>query len=631
MLTSFSVENFKAFGEGQMVPLKPITLVFGANSSGKSSLIHSLLLANEGLQSGTFSPAFTRLGGESVDLGGFNRYVHNHDPNQRVAFTFDAALEPNERFYSLPYAYHQRSNRMRASPKTLRFTVEVGRPRSNPTRLEPEPRVLSYAVEADGHPLFTLTNREVKNHWWARHERLNLRGRKEEATEILRSQEIFFNYLYLGELNANHEVFTDLFSDILSRYEITDQQRPLFFERVLRIFAQLSVFPITLEARGHSYLEVIEEPIFVTTAAPLISERCSAFIRDLTEIEGGLEQFEEIFESMLDSARSEAGSEYGDEPSGDNAKGGLAQVYAAYWEELRDDAFQNEVWEALELSSRISHDCYEHVDELLTSTDRVLMANIGKFAYLGPLRSYPDRIIKEGHTLDPNWHANGGYAWQAVQEDADIRKRVNEWLGSDFLRTGYRLEQRKLFAPEDIQLAFNSAMSSDPTLTFDAILEHSAPTATELSLVDLRTGTRVSHRDIGVGISQILPVLVSAYGSKQKLIMVEQPEIHLHPALQAELGDVFIKSALGESSNQFFLETHSEHLILRLMRRIRETSEGTLPEGLPAVRPDDVAILFLEATSHGSVVRQINLDEDGQLVDAWPGGFFEESFRERFA
>src|SRR2546427_12376514 len=86
-----------------------------------------------------------------------------------------------------------------------------------------------------------------------------------------------------------------------------------------------------------------------------------------------------------------------------------------------------------------------------------------------------------------------------------------------------------------------------------------------------RSNTPVSHRDVGIGISQVLPVLVEAYGAENQIITIEQPEIHLHPALQAELGDVFITSALGDQRNTFILETHSEHLILRIMRRMRET------------------------------------------------------------
>jgi AAA15 family ATPase/GTPase len=93
MLTEYSVANFKAFGAPQAITLKPITLVFGANSSGKSSLIHSLLLADEGLASGDFSPTFTRLGGDSVDLGSFTNFIHKHDPSQELTLMFTSNLE----------------------------------------------------------------------------------------------------------------------------------------------------------------------------------------------------------------------------------------------------------------------------------------------------------------------------------------------------------------------------------------------------------------------------------------------------------------------------------------------------------------------------------------------------------
>ena len=151
----------------------------------------------------------------------------------------------------------------------------------------------------------------------------------------------------------------------------------------------------------------------------------------------------------------------------------------------------------------------------------------------------------------------------------------------------------------------------------------------DLVLIDKRSGTPVSHRDVGIGVSQVLPVLVSAYAWKDSLLAIEQPEIHLHPALQAELGDVFVESAL-DGGNTFLIETHSEHLLLRIMRRIRETSSGDLPDGVTAVRPDDVMVLFVEPDGPKSIVREMPLNERGELVKAWPGGFFEEGLREIF-
>ena len=150
-----------------------------------------------------------------------------------------------------------------------------------------------------------------------------------------------------------------------------------------------------------------------------------------------------------------------------------------------------------------------------------------------------------------------------------------------------------------------------------------------LRLVDRDTDIDASLRDVGFGISQVLPIAVQNRVSWGKTLLIEQPEIHLHPAHQAELGDLFIRSA-KERGNTLLLETHSEHLLLRIMRRMRETSMGKLSEGAIAVRPEDVMVLFVESDGSQSIVREMPLDERGELVKAWPGGFFEEGLREIF-
>jgi predicted ATPase len=142
--------------------------------------------------------------------------------------------------------------------------------------------------------------------------------------------------------------------------------------------------------------------------------------------------------------------------------------------------------------------------------------------------------------------------------------------------------------------------------------------------------------ETGTGFSQLLPILLAAFSGNGALIAIQQPELHLHPALQSELGDLFIARALGErcdeerwnGSNQFVLETHSEHLLLRIMRRIRETTRGTLPDTVPPVYPDDVSILYIDNSEDHAVVRTMPLSDDGQLLYDWPGGFFEEGLRE---
>ena len=156
-----------------------------------------------------------------------------------------------------------------------------------------------------------------------------------------------------------------------------------------------------------------------------------------------------------------------------------------------------------------------------------------------------------------------------------------------------------------------------------------APVHREIQLVSTRANLPVRTSDVGVGISQLLPVVVAVLDpDRPGITAIEQPELHVHPRLQVELGDLFAEGAAG--GNVFLIETHSEHLLLRIMRRVRETSVGTLPEGVPEVRPEDVNVLFVEQDGAETLIREMPLNERGELVKAWPGGFFEEDLREIF-
>jgi hypothetical protein len=140
---------------------------------------------------------------------------------------------------------------------------------------------------------------------------------------------------------------------------------------------------------------------------------------------------------------------------------------------------------------------------------------------------------------------------------------------------------------------------------------------------------RTSPSNMGIGFSQMMPLVASAFGSENNLMAIEQPELHIHPALQTELADLFIQSA-KERGNRFLIETHSEHLILRIMRRIRETTRNSLPEGKHPIKSADVAILYVQPGKNGSTVQELRIDEQGRFQDNWPQGFFEERLDEMF-
>jgi len=91
-LTAVTLENFKGIGEATRIELKPITLLFGANSAGKSTILQALLYAREILERGNTDPDKTLQGGDAVDLGGFRNLVHNHDESLTISLRFDLDL-----------------------------------------------------------------------------------------------------------------------------------------------------------------------------------------------------------------------------------------------------------------------------------------------------------------------------------------------------------------------------------------------------------------------------------------------------------------------------------------------------------------------------------------------------------
>jgi predicted ATPase len=143
-----------------------------------------------------------------------------------------------------------------------------------------------------------------------------------------------------------------------------------------------------------------------------------------------------------------------------------------------------------------------------------------------------------------------------------------------------------------------------------------------LSLTDIRSGVVVTPADVGFGISQMLPIVVELLAHRESIICIEQPETHLHPRLQTRLADLLIESSRnGDLANQLIVETHSEHLLLRLQRRIREG----------AIDPSDISVLYVDQDTDGNTTAtHLRIDDEGEFLDEWPDGFFDERLDELF-
>ncbi|MBU4199772.1 MAG: DUF3696 domain-containing protein [Verrucomicrobia bacterium] len=123
--------------------------------------------------------------------------------------------------------------------------------------------------------------------------------------------------------------------------------------------------------------------------------------------------------------------------------------------------------------------------------------------------------------------------------------------------------------------------------------------------------------EVGFGFSQLLPIIADCWRPQPSVITIEQPELHIHPRLQAELGSLFT-DACQKRGHQIIAETHSEHLMLRLQKLIRKKE----------LKAEDVCVLYVSREKEGSRVQQLRLDDEGSFIDRWPRGFFPERTNE---
>jgi predicted ATPase len=212
--------------------------------------------------------------------------------------------------------------------------------------------------------------------------------------------------------------------------------------------------------------------------------------------------------------------------------------------------------------------------------------------YIGPLREYPQRY----------YIASGEYP-----RDVGLRgEHTAEVIYFDFRRENPQYEKLRYWMRE-------------MNLAYDVKISPVTEGLYTLSIIDPNVKIEVSLADIGFGASQLLPIIVEGiYAKAGSVLLIEQPEIHLHPKLQAALMDFFID--IIKEGKQIIVETHSEHLILRLQRRI---AEGKLSHA-------DVVLYYFEGSENGSKITQVELDENG-TIKTWPKGFFEEDLEESYS
>ncbi|NCT67862.1 MAG: DUF3696 domain-containing protein [Rhodanobacteraceae bacterium] len=229
--------------------------------------------------------------------------------------------------------------------------------------------------------------------------------------------------------------------------------------------------------------------------------------------------------------------------------------------------------------------------------------------YLGPLREPPRRTYSWAGDTVPDVGARGEFAIPALLAAAQAGRSLNR---------GYKKAKARFdtfIAGWLHELGVIDSFRVQPLGKGRKEYE---------VLVRSRNGSsEVKLTDVGFGVSQVLPALVQAfYAPANATVWMEQPEIHLHPQVQAELADAFISAVQAYENGaprnvQLIVESHSEHFLMRLQRRI---AEGV-------ISPDEVAVYFARQSKEGLDLEALRLDRYGD-IENWPDDFFGDEMAE---
>lgn len=227
--------------------------------------------------------------------------------------------------------------------------------------------------------------------------------------------------------------------------------------------------------------------------------------------------------------------------------------------------------------------------------------------YIGPFRSAPKRVYRSEEIERSDVGIAGDYTSSLLINDSQLVDIVSDWLRSALQ---YSIEIQEVGKNSGYYQIFATDVNGNPS-----------------NLID-----------VGYGISQVLPIVTQIAKTEQKrkkvskarsskaiaypeIIIVEQPELHLHPAAQSELASLFVSTILQpiDQNRKILIETHSEHFIRALQVLIATPSSG--------LTKDMVKVYYVDKEDNGSsTIKEMKIDESGQFEEPWPSGFFDKAY-----
>jgi predicted ATPase len=614
MITKWTAANFKSIVNETAIDMAPLTILSGPNSSGKSTVLQSLLLVSQtlankvGSRSVILNGTFTRLG----QFDDIKTYGSEHD-QVIVGWKCCPAKELQTDSYerTINGFLLRRMNTIKEISCKLSFDSNPSSPERDKFQLQPRVFLYSISVLASGED---MTDRRYE---------LTI-SRSTSDIDKLESCEID----ELSNENIRSSLEYDIELDAISKEELCEE-----FATAEAVGCTLKHFlPISLTVRVN-IIEELAKQILIVLMEELPRYRRRTFMgRELIIPnnvikfiqESLVEKYPSLFEKKLDLFQVE--SEIDTREWIDRLRKLPIEIRRNFHSEVSrifpdKSVLYNLIVSALQQERKNGQPEFRLIQLPLPSGLRDAACYLeGIFTnsvkYLGPLRDEPKSLYPLATYADPTDVGIRGEMTAAVLNLH--REQLIKYIPSSiFLKNPLTL-----FDPVGSGRSLEGAV--DDWLKYLGVAESvysvdKGKLGHEMKVSLAEDGPKRDLTHVGVGVSQVLPILVmSLLAAPDTMLVFEQPELHLHPKVQTRLADFFLSLAL--MGRQCLIETHSEYLINRL--RYRAAAEG---DGNRVT--ENLKIYFVENKIEGSEFREVKVNEFGAILD-WPEGFFDQSQRE---
>lgn len=612
MLKKWKIKDFKSIQGELSLDFSPLTILVGANSSGKSSILQSILLLKQTLENSSSDKALT-LNGPILKLGTFKDVLNIHASAQEFAFEF--SLDEPEQIFPFSFKAIAPVSKTRFSDINMSVSFGLSRDPKISSHSELYPSLKKSRIQ------YAETKDAEKEPSLLALDELRLITISDDAVTENQASEIITRGVGKYKFDADSQSIVELIEDrpegnIKYATALNFIPYEVVVEYNFGLYMANQIAQSILQRRNT--LKLSNDILLQQTPQAVIEKTVSYFSQFLNDDEVvklqnspmSVKDYIAYMQNLKDKPRTIFPNQQLNLSSHE-----LVSVSHSYF---FSSPFRSAFVELLPELTRIFYDSFFNGKETAFSVQRpndpitytVHEFFTRKIKYLGPIRDEPRPSYSSEAFSRPD---EIGYKGERTSAVFELQKSnyISYVPSSCFTDQGYQPCSKKSRLDEAAEDWLSYLGVTNKVLVNDR-----GKYGHELQVRVPNVDKPHDLTNVGVGVSQILPVVVLALMAQPHSVLVfEQPELHLHPKVQSRLADFFI--SLIYHNKQCIIETHSEYLVHRLRRRIAEMPPEKAISKLAGV-------YFIERDENGTQAKKIEISEFGAIVD-WPEDFMDQS------